>query len=541
VGTYYYQAVVTNGVCSAATATAVTVNVNALPVITSQSTATQTLCQNDVAAAFTVTATGTGLTYQWFSNTTPSNGGGSSIALATNSSYTPPTSTAGTTYYYCVVTNSNGCTATSAVSGAVIVNAVPLVAGVAQAGAFGNGLDFDGTNDYVNAKADVYFSGNFTIEVWVYPRSYANWSRIIDFGNGAGNNVVLLSATYGTSGYPGFYVGGSQFQATTQLPLNTWSHVAATLNGNNATIYINGVAAGTSTFPIPANVTRNNCYIGKSNWGGDPNLNGKLDELRIWSVAKTASEIQATMYSELAGTESGLVAYYNFNQGTAGGTNTGLTTLTDRTSNANNGTLYNFALTGSTSNWVDGAQSTGGSSTSGAVCINSTIQLSNATTGGVWSTSDASIATVSSTGLVTGVAAGSVTISYTVTNASNCSTTATTSVTVNALPTPTFTSQAGSIVCASTDVTYTTESGQSSYVWTVPGTLGTDYSITSGGIGSTSNTVTLKWLTSGSKTVSINYSNSNGCTAASATSSSATTVRPIFTSEIGRASCRERV
>jgi hypothetical protein len=48
------------------------------------------------------------------------------------------------------------------------------------------------------------------------------------------------------------------------------------------------------------------------------------------------------------------------------------------------------------------------------------------------------------------------------------------------LPTPTFTSQAGSIVCASTDVTYTTESGQTSYVWTVPGTLGTDYSITSG-------------------------------------------------------------
>ena len=62
------------------------------------------------------------------------------------------------------------------------------------------------------------------------------------------------------------------------------------------------------------------------------------------------------------------------------------------------------------------------------------------------------------------------------------------------------------------------------YVWTVPGVLNTDYSITSGGLGSTSNTVTLKWLTAGSKTVSVNYTNASGCSAASATSSTATTV-----------------
>ena len=101
---------------------------------------------------------------------------------------------------------------------------------------------------------------------------------------------------------------------------------------------------------------------------------------------------------------------------------------------------------------------------------------------------------------------------------------ATATVTVNAIPTPTFTVQPGATACASTDVTYTTQSGQTNYVWTVPGTLNTDYSITSGGVGTSSNTVTLKWLTTGSKTVTINYTNSNGCTAASATSSTATTV-----------------
>jgi hypothetical protein len=97
----------------------------------------------------------------------------------------------------------------------------------------------------------------------------------------------------------------------------------------------------------------------------------------------------------------------------------------------------------------------------------------------------------------------------------------TATITVNPLPTPTFTAQPGATANTATDVTYTTESGKSSYVWTYPGTLTTDYTITSGG-GNT-NSVTLKYVTTGIKTVTINYT-TNACTAASATSSIATTV-----------------
>jgi hypothetical protein len=217
-----------------------------------------------------------------------------------------------------------------------------------------NALDFDGGDDYASLPAGTYFSGDFTIECWVYPKSFPNWARIIDFGNGAGNNNVLLAYTFGNSGAPGFYVGGSQFQANKTLPLNQWSHIAATLSGTTATIYINGIAAGTATFPIPANVIRNYCYIGKSNWGGDPYANAIYDELRIWNVAKTPAEIQASMSNELTGNETGLVAYYNFNQGITAGNNAGITSLNDKTSNAYNGTLHNFTLNGATSNWVAG-------------------------------------------------------------------------------------------------------------------------------------------------------------------------------------------
>ena len=88
-------------------------------------------------------------------------------------------------------------------------------------------------------------------------------------------------------------------------------------------------------------------------------------------------------------------------------------------------------------------------------------------------------------------------------------------------PTPTFTASPGANTCVGSSVTYTTQASQSSYVWSIPGTVNTDYTLVSGGI-STSNTATLKWLTTGSKTVTVGYTTS-GC-ASTTPASSATTV-----------------
>ena len=212
-----------------------------------------------------------------------------------------------------------------------------------------NGLNFSTSlYNYASLPPATYFSGDFTIECWVYPTAHTNWSRVIDFGNGAGNNCVLLATSNGTSGKPGFYVGGSQFQANDQIPLSEWTHLAATLSGSTATIYINGVASGTASFPTPANVIRNNNYIGRSNWGwGDPAPSATFDDLRIWSVAKTASQIVADMNNELTGLESNLVAYFKFNEGTACGNNTSVSTLVN---SAATGSIYNATLSGFTLN-----------------------------------------------------------------------------------------------------------------------------------------------------------------------------------------------
>jgi hypothetical protein len=90
-----------------------------------------------------------------------------------------------------------------------------------------------------------------------------------------------------------------------------------------------------------------------------------------------------------------------------------------------------------------------------------------------------------------------------------------------------FTAEPGAGACINTDLTYTTQAGQSNYTWTLPGVLNTDYSITSGGTGSSSNIVTLKWLTTGSKTLTLNYTDASGCQAAAAVSSVATTINAV--------------
>jgi hypothetical protein len=84
-------------------------------------------------------------------------------------------------------------------------------------------------------------------------------------------------------------------------------------------------------------------------------------------------------------------------------------------------------------------------------------------------------------------------------------------------PAPTFTESPTSPQCAGVDVTYTTQADKTSYVWNIPGTEDTDYEIISGGT-SSDNSVTLKWLTAGSKTITVNYTEDcQGVTPASST------------------------
>jgi hypothetical protein len=153
---------------------------------------------------------------------------------------------------------------------------------------------------YATVPADVWFDQDFTIVAWVNVSSYANWSRIIDFGNGADVNSVLLAVTQSTSGEPAVSTSeiGNVVATGTTLPLNTWTHIVGRLTTNSTlSIWVNGVNVGSANYGahLPANVTRNNCYIGKSNWG-DAGLEGMIGELRIYRGAFSDAKVYDDYY-----------------------------------------------------------------------------------------------------------------------------------------------------------------------------------------------------------------------------------------------------
>ena len=193
---------------------------------------------------------------------------------------------------------------------------------VRSSAARGNMMSFDGSDDYVSMLSNPLSTATaLTIETWVYPITTNTWTRIVDFGDSEGDNMFLTA--FSNLGSPRFAInvnntGESIVDAATPLTLNTWTHIAVTLSGTTATMYINGVQVGQnasfSKTPADLGATVNN-WFGRSQYS-DPYLASSLDEVRIWNVARTQTQIRENMHLTLSGGESGLVAYYQFNETT---------------------------------------------------------------------------------------------------------------------------------------------------------------------------------------------------------------------------------
>lgn len=153
-----------------------------------------------------------------------------------------------------------------------------------------------GTSDYMYAAAGFDdFTNGFTISAWVYPTSVGGWERIIDFANGSPSNNILLARQSSTSNlvfevYNGTSSGG-QINASGAIQQNAWQHFVATVDGlGNAAIYKNGSLVASGTTAVPVNITRNNVYIGRSNWGTDARYNGYFDQFRVYQRGFTEEE-----------------------------------------------------------------------------------------------------------------------------------------------------------------------------------------------------------------------------------------------------------
>jgi hypothetical protein len=225
------------------------------------------------------------------------------------------------------------------------------------------GLDFDGIDDRISAPIDPSFDyqNGYTLETWVngpltsstkhYPIFHVGTTTTSDIEvylqNGTNKLIVVHNRR--SSGV----VTYSEFPTP---PVNTWYHLSVSYDGSAIKVYYNGVAKiGTIGSTAGGPLTKTNgavlnigFIINSAAWVSTlRNFIGKMDEVRIWSVARTGAEILGDMNTCLNGKESDLVAYYNLDEGTG-------TTTTDIIGGFN-GTLIN--MDGAT-DWVAGTQIT---------------------------------------------------------------------------------------------------------------------------------------------------------------------------------------
>ncbi len=157
---------------------------------------------------------------------------------------------------------------------------------------------------WTHVPAGIYFdTPEFTISVWVYPINVGSASRIVDFANGPSSDNILLSLAYGNTLKPYFVIfsgSTSIFSIISSKPiiLNQWQFLTGTFNGTNARVYLNGTLVAetnSQSYTRPFNLSRSNCYIGRSAWSGDGYSSSYLDVLRFYNKSLTHEEILELM------------------------------------------------------------------------------------------------------------------------------------------------------------------------------------------------------------------------------------------------------
>jgi hypothetical protein len=151
------------------------------------------------------------------------------------------------------------------------------------------GMEFDGTNDYINlgASSNWAFGGNGTIEVMLKPSNSTGNDRIWCVNN----NTTSLDAYLDGTTY-NIYMHGGGVGTTTPVTQNVWNHVVVTYSGGTIQIYINGTPgtmAGTTTgYNISNSGTM---YLGSYTDLGY-NLYGEISVFKTYNKALTAQEVR---------------------------------------------------------------------------------------------------------------------------------------------------------------------------------------------------------------------------------------------------------
>jgi len=228
-------------------------------------------------------------------------------------------------------------------------------------------LDFDGSNDYVAADgvtSNLSSTGlPFTVSAWAYPDTTNN-EAIWAFNKTGNNDENLNLLFYGSGGNTKkfYHYGRTSYvgESTNTFEPGQWHHIVVVVDSSgNGKMFVNGEqeaewSNGTNTSVNRFSIGQE--YDGTGSTASDF-FDGKIDEVAIWNVVLSAADVTALYNSGnglKASANSGnydnsgdLIGYWKFNEGTG-------STLTDNTSNSNNGTLTNM----DSSDWVTSGSET---------------------------------------------------------------------------------------------------------------------------------------------------------------------------------------
>jgi hypothetical protein len=182
-----------------------------------------------------------------------------------------------------------------------------LVARPSQAQPFNGYMVLDGTiNNYIEVPHDPAINPTtaITVEGWVRFDAAVMCTSLI------GKN---FNTAYWVGTCPDFrsYVQGSSYMDASGFTPGVWTHWAVTYDSTTGTHdqYLNGVLVGTRTLSGPLTTNTDPLRIG-SDIGFNPEPVAALDEVRLWNVARTQSEIQSTMNTAISSPMPGLVAVW---------------------------------------------------------------------------------------------------------------------------------------------------------------------------------------------------------------------------------------
>ena len=212
---------------------------------------------------------------------------------------------------------------------------VPLMAASA--------LNFNGSNEYIAANSVSTAASAvsyLTVETWIYPADIDGDECYLSFHTSSGVNKIL----FGIYNRRPYVSQGGTSDFGTAVPQNSWSHIAVTIDTltDTAKVYVNGVY---DFYTLITNwPTSDGRFSIAQEWDDDIVSNffhGRIDEIRIWDVIRSQTQIRQYMCEDVSGAGD-LLVYYQMSDGSGA-------LLTDNSGNGHTGTMINM----DDSNWIN--------------------------------------------------------------------------------------------------------------------------------------------------------------------------------------------